>query len=162
MGKGKRVKVKKSKRRGSKGQGGKGCPGPTRGTVTRCDWSCHQVWQSAVDNGHRNAANLISWRTTVFLHGSCVVHLRISSRLQWIYINIPTQQFTWMPALCTCIREQAERQQRRFHQESGGGWRKDEARWLAEVSCFVFPSVLWHCRSGDTKDSPPAKVTCAT
>jgi len=45
-----------------------------------------------------------------------------------------------------------------FHQESSGGWRKDEASPLVEVSASMyFLQCFWRCWLGDRKDSRPIK-----
>jgi len=38
----------------------------------------------------------------------------------------------------TGTEKQAQRQQHAFHQESGGGWRKDEVRSWVGISAFCF------------------------
>jgi len=57
----------------------------------------------------------------------------------------------------TGIGKPANREERPFRQESGGGWRQDEDRPLVEIST-VFPSLLWHGWFGYRKDIRPVKT----
>jgi len=97
-------------------------------------------------------------RPVALLHAQLISDINQQSRRR----HIPAKQQTWNNCDVRCSDEKVvigwsryfrrgertQMEQYLFHQESGGGWRKDEARPLVAV----FPSVLYYCQFGDWQE----------